>query len=514
MSTWSSGYVTEINYTLGYYPELNPLRYQWALNYANTKAAAPQNVCELGFGQGLSFAIHATTQANVNYWGTDFNPAHAAHAQSLLDAAGVSAHVFDLSFAEFCQKSDLPEFDFISLHGIWSWISDENRHIIVDFIRRKLKVGGVVYISYNTQPGWAAMVPVRKVLTQYAEKMGGSGQSILGRVSSAMTFFEQFLELKPNYIKQNPAVEERFKKLKSQNPSYLAHEYFNRDWHPMPFADMAEYLEAAKLNYVCSASIMDHLDGFNFSPEQIKFLKDIADLTFRETMRDMLNNQQFRRDYWVKGPLNLNLLQRQELMLNSTVILSTARKDMTLKVQCGLGEGDLNAKQYQPLLDILSDYKPMRLSEIMQSIQAAGHPISTIQLIEMCCILMSKGNLQLVQQTDQTVIDATRKLNRHLLTLAKSNSDISVLACAVIGGAIPVPYLDQLAMLMLSEGKTTTAEIESGIWNLLKQQNRRLIVQGKTLDTEEENRKEIQNSIESFMHHKKTMYTSLGLLES
>jgi SAM-dependent methyltransferase len=192
MSTWSSGYVTEINYTLGYYPELNPLRYQWALNYANTKAGAPLNVCELGFGQGLSFAIHAITQANVNYWGTDFNPAHAAYAQSLLDAAGVTAHVFDLSFAEFCQKSDLPEFDFISLHGIWSWISDENRHIIVDFIRRKLKVGGVVYISYNTQPGWAAMVPVRKVLTQHAERMAGAGQTVLGRVSSAMTFLSNF----------------------------------------------------------------------------------------------------------------------------------------------------------------------------------------------------------------------------------------------------------------------------------------------------------------------------------
>jgi len=44
----------------------------------------------------------------------------------------------------------LPDFDYIGLHGIWSWISDENRQVIVDFIRKKLKVGGVLYISYNT----------------------------------------------------------------------------------------------------------------------------------------------------------------------------------------------------------------------------------------------------------------------------------------------------------------------------------------------------------------------------
>ena len=77
-------------------------------------------------------------------------------------ASGAAAKLFDQAFAEFCARPDLPDFDFIGLHGIWSWISDENRAVIVDFIRRKLKVGGVLYISYNTQPGWAAIVLVKK----------------------------------------------------------------------------------------------------------------------------------------------------------------------------------------------------------------------------------------------------------------------------------------------------------------------------------------------------------------
>ena len=68
-------------------------------------------------------------------------------------ASGAGAQLFDQSFAEFCNRGDLPHFDFIGLHGIWSWISDENRAVIVDFVRRKLAVGGVLYVSYNTQPG-------------------------------------------------------------------------------------------------------------------------------------------------------------------------------------------------------------------------------------------------------------------------------------------------------------------------------------------------------------------------
>jgi SAM-dependent methyltransferase len=504
--------MTDINYTLGYYPELNHLRYQWALAFANTKTTIARNVCELGFGQGLSFAIHAVTQSNTTYWGTDFNPAHAAHAQSLVDAAGVSAHIFDLSFEEFCQKPDLPEFDFISLHGIWSWISDDNRHVIVDFIRRKLKVGGGVYISYNTQPGWAAMVPVRKVLTQYVEKMGDAGQTVLGRVNSSMNFFEQFLELKPNFIKVNPAVEERFKKLKTQNPSYLAHEYFNRDWHPMPFSDMADYLEHAKLNYVCSASILEHLEGFNFTPEQIKFLREIPDVTFRETMRDMLNNQQFRRDYWVKGQLNLNSLQRKEQLLNKAVILCTARNEISMKMSCGLGEAELKVSQYQPLLDILAQYKAMHLFEIMQNIEKNALPISETQLIEMCSVLIANGNLQIAQELEPSLIKSTNKLNQHLLNLARSSADIGILACALIGGAIPVPYLDQLIILMHNEGKQNAPDIENGIWQILQQQNQRLISQGKTLESEADNRTEIQKAIELFLHNKKVMYENLGFI--
>lgn len=79
---------------------------------------------------------------------TDFNPAHAALAQELANASGAAAHgtrLYDDAFADFCQRTDLPDFSFIGVHGIWSWISDANRVVIVDFVRRRLRVGGVLY---------------------------------------------------------------------------------------------------------------------------------------------------------------------------------------------------------------------------------------------------------------------------------------------------------------------------------------------------------------------------------
>ena len=161
MTDWSAGYVADIGYTFGYYQELNPLRVKLA--FLNAGLATPEfcSACELGFGQGMSANLHAAA-SGVTWHGTDFNPSQASFAQELAQASGAGAKLFDDAFADFAHRTDLPDFDYIGIHGIWSWISDENRIVIGDFVKRKLKVGGVLYISYNTLPGWAAFAPNRK----------------------------------------------------------------------------------------------------------------------------------------------------------------------------------------------------------------------------------------------------------------------------------------------------------------------------------------------------------------
>jgi hypothetical protein len=143
MSDWTAGYVTDIDYTFGYYPELNPLRLRLAFLAARHRPPEVDTACELAFGQGVSTNLHAAA-SGMQWFGTDFNPAQAGFAQELAAVSGAGARLFDESFTEFCTRPDLPDFDFIGLHGIWSWISDENRAVIVDFVRRKLAVGGVL----------------------------------------------------------------------------------------------------------------------------------------------------------------------------------------------------------------------------------------------------------------------------------------------------------------------------------------------------------------------------------
>ena len=72
-------------------------------------------------------------------------------------------------------RDDLPAFDIIALHGLWSWVSAENRRAIVEIMRRRLKVGGACYISYNTLPGWAMGMPLRHMMTLHGTRLAEAG---------------------------------------------------------------------------------------------------------------------------------------------------------------------------------------------------------------------------------------------------------------------------------------------------------------------------------------------------
>jgi SAM-dependent methyltransferase len=510
MTDWTAGYVADIGYTYGYYQELNPARAKLALLNAGLKAPTTQAACELGFGQGLSINLHAAA-SDVQWFGTDFNPAQAGFAQELAAVCGSGAQLFDQAFADFGQRADLPEFDFIGLHGIWSWISDENRTVIVDFVRRKLKVGGVLYISYNTLPGWAAFAPMRHLMTEHSDIIGAEGLGIVNRINDALEFADKLLDTQPLFARANPLVAERIKKLKEQNRHYLAHEYFNRDWHPMHFATMAQWLAPAKLQYACSAHYLDFIDAINLTPEQQAFLKDIPDPMFRESVRDFMVNQQFRRDYWIKGARSITPLEQAEALLEQAFVLATPVANVGLKVTGALGEATLTEAVYQPILETMADHQVRTVRQIQAAVAAAG--VSYAQLTQAVLVLAGLGHLLPVQAEE--LVSAARpraeQLNRHLMMKSRSQGDIQFLASPLTGSGINVPRFEQLFLLAIAEGASAPADWAATAWAVLSQQGQRIIKDGVTLESAEQNLAELTAQAVAFKDTKLPILRALAV---
>lgn len=509
MSDWTEGYVADIGYTYGYYAELNPQRIKLA--FLNAGIAFPEvgTACELGFGQGVSINVHAA--ASVTRWhGTDFNPAQAGFAQELAGATGSGAQLFDESFETFCKRPDLPDFDYIGLHGIWSWISDENRVLIADFLRRKLKVGGVLYISYNTQPGWAAMAPLRDLLTEHAELMGVPGAGIVPRIDASLAFAQKVLGAGAQFARANPQVEKRLERIASQPRAYLAHEYFNRDWMPMSFSRMQGWLSDAKLSYACSAHYLDQVDIINLSAEQQQMLAEIPDHNFRETVRDFFVNQQFRRDYWVRGARRLAPFECVEKIRMQRVVLVVPASGVKLKVTGALGEADLNADIYGPVLDVLADHQPRGLHELEHSLRER---VSFVQLLQVVLILTGQGVLQPVQ--DEAAVAAARepalRLNRKLCTIARASSAVAALAAPLTGGGVEASRIEQLFLLARDLGLPEVQGWADYVQALLVQQGQQLLKEGMPIASREEQLAELRVQAEAFRDVRLPILRGLGV---
>jgi SAM-dependent methyltransferase len=510
MSEWDQGYVTDINYTYGYYAELNPLRIKLAFLSAGLAPPEVGVACELGFGQGLSANFHAA--ASVTQWyGTDFNPSQAGFAQEMARACGNGAQLLDESFEEFCRRTDLPDFDFIALHGIFSWISEDNKRFIVDFVRRKLKVGGVLYISYNTMPGWSAFAPVRYLMAEHGNVMGAAASGSLGRVNGALDFVDKLFGTNPSIVRANPQLRERFDRLKDQNRYYLAHEYFNGHWHPMHFADMAKWLEPAKLQFACSSHYFDQVDVLNMTADQLKFLNGIPDPMFRQTVRDYIVNQQFRRDYWVKGARQLTPLQQVEQLKQLRIMLVAERSGVALSVKGPLGEASLSGTIYNPILDALADNKPKSLGQIELAVEGTGLQFG--QLLQAVLVLGGQGTITGVND-DATITKGrktTEKLNAMIMSQARSGTDINYLVSPVTGGGVSVSRFPQLFLLAHTNGRKQPREWAEFVWQTISSQGQRLVKDGKPLDTAEENLAEITTQAIAFAERQLPLLRALQI---
>lgn len=526
MSDWTDGYVTDVGYTYGYYAELNPLRTRLAL--LNAGWAAPDLItagpsCELGMGQGISVNVHAAA-SGTPWYGTDFNPSQAAFAQELSQRSGAQAQgtqLFDQAFADFCQRPDLPDFGFIGVHGIWSWISDANRAVIVDFVRRKLRVGGVLYISYNTQPGWAAMAPMRDLLAEHAQVMGVPGSGMANRIDGSLAFADRLMESNPLYAQANPQIAVRLKRLQGMSRNYLAHEYFNRDWQPMAFSRVAQWLMPAKLTYACSAHYTDHVATLNFTAAQQAVLLEQPDAQFRESVRDFLINQQFRRDYWVKGPRKLAPQAQAQALGTQRVMLVTPAAEVSMKIKAPVGEATLSASIYEPVLAALGDHQVHTMDDVWQQLQDSTHPapVSLAQLNEALVLLVGKGDVVAVQDAavaSQTQAQ-TRALNQHLLGLARHNADIGFLCSPVSAGGLPVNRFQQLFMLAMQESAAVEppdpVALARYAWQVISGQGQRLLRDGKPMEAAEDNMAELTSQATAFIASRLPVLRRLQVLD-
>ena len=183
-------------------------------------------------------------------------------------------------------------------HGVLSWISPENRQHLIGAVTKRLKPGGLVYLSYNVTTGWSAMVPVRRVMRMLAR---ASPERTDIAVPGVLDFVDRLKRAGALFFQAHPNLESRLAEIRKQDARYIAHEYLNEDWNPLMFADVAGEMLEAKCRYIGSATLPENIDAVSVSAGVAPLLAETRDPVLRETLRDIGCAQSFRRDLYRKG---------------------------------------------------------------------------------------------------------------------------------------------------------------------------------------------------------------------
>ncbi len=488
MTDWTSGYVADIDYTHDFHSQLTPATLAFCATAQGHRHGLGQprlSYCELGCGQGFSANLLAAANPHIEFHAMDFSPAHIAGARELAQQAALDNVQFhERCFADFHQAPGLPaSFDIIALHGVFSWVSAENRDHILRFISDRLKPGGLVYVSYNAMPGWAAAMPLRQLLRSRVEQ--GSGP-LPTRIQEAIGWARKLQEAGAGVFARNPLAGKRLAHMQKMPENYLAHEYFNADWTPFYFEDLKDEMGQAKLDFLGSTSPLDNLDDVRFTPEQQALLEAESDPSRREGLRDMLLNEHFRTDVFVKGKLAHTPRGEIGGWFETPLALVRPYSGGRLTFQHRGAEIDLAPEQYAPVLTALSQ-GPATVRALLD--QGVFGSMDWASIRRMLMVLIGCGCLVpcLPLEDFERRRDSCRKFNQAVCKRAEDSDTLGFLASPVTGGGVALDRLEQLFLLALDEGGQAPADWAALAWRILAPQGQRLQHEGRVLESDEEN---------------------------
>lgn len=463
MADWGAGYVTDVSYIPGYYVQQSPVHMVAAARLVGVACDLPDeedddvHYLELGCGLGLVCLILAASNPGWRVTGIDFNPAHIAAARAFARQAGIANVAFieaDLAdFAESGAAAAVPQADFVSVHGVWSWVSPAVRAGIVRLLHAKVRAGGIVHLSYNALPGWQARLGMQRLVR-------AAGTAAHGRSDrQALAGFEILRALHAAGARRltgSGEIGALLEQLSALPVAYLSHEFMNGHWQPCFHADVAEALAAARLEWIGSGDLLENFPELTLTEAQREIYGRIDDPLYRELVKDLCVERGLRHDVFVRGAQRLSAAARDaalgELALTATIGID----DFQYEIRMAEGKAELARDFYGAIAAALAA-GPRTVAELLALPEAAGKGDKAAELTG---ILIGSGQAAAMLRPGARQAPSAAALNRLLAeTFGRMEHRATPLALAstTIGGGLPASAFELFVQNRIERGDDETA---------------------------------------------------------
>ncbi|WP_108260304.1 class I SAM-dependent methyltransferase [Mangrovicoccus ximenensis] len=301
---WGGGYPVATRYLETAQPLQAPELIDLALLAAGF--LPPRRGCfryaELGCGTGFTLIGLAALHPEGQFLGVDFMPEHVARARAFIAEAGLgNIEIVEASFAELAAAAPPEAFDYVAMHGVWTWVSEENRGHLAAILGRWLAPGGVCYNGYAAAAGWQETALIRRIFREVPRLPGRPP------FEGARAAVDAFLA-NGGGTETTARLWERFAKLPD---SYLAHDLGAVHATACWCAEVAGALASAKTEFAAPADLFDQFDLLRFEPGWAEFVRKAAAEGWGESARDMACARGFRTDLFGRGTPRLGEAEQQ-----------------------------------------------------------------------------------------------------------------------------------------------------------------------------------------------------------
>ena len=378
----TDGYTTDVSYPAFFYKEMQPV---WLccvahfLGFAAPDLTRPFTFCELGCGTGTNLLVAAASHPQARFVGVDFNENHLQTARAAALSSGLeNVEFIGCSFQEFATGHHTP-FDFITTHGVWSWIAPEHQSSLLDCVQVHLKPGGLFYLHYMCHPGSTELATLQHFLNLFAHHIPGTSAQ---RAQTGLKLLRQLSDR--GLFTDQPAVLKHLRNLERLNPNHVAHEFLTDHWQPQHSVAVHQRIGQAGLGYLGSADVFHNLDTSLSVPGPMQaVIRQTQAPALAETLKDMARHSHQRMDLFQREPQPLgqqkHLAQLGE-MLFQPLPDTPMQGPISFATPIGNIEGPENI--FSPLLQSLAT-GPASFARLAQLPAFAGQPGALLQALQL-----------------------------------------------------------------------------------------------------------------------------------
>ncbi|MCB1760829.1 MAG: class I SAM-dependent methyltransferase [Gammaproteobacteria bacterium] len=216
-------------------------------------SADPQRcrVLELGCATGGNIIPLAWHHPQSRFLGVDLSAAQIDAGRALLERLRLDN--IELRQGDILELDErLGRFDYIVVHGVYSWVPQPVRAHLLELAPRLLAPAGLLYLSYNTLPGWRTRSVLRDFLCYACRDASGSEQQLtqayaaLDRLEASLGGLEA---LSARSLRAEIAI------LRKAHPSYLLYEHLGEENTAFMFSDFLAEAERNGLAYLCDSEL-------------------------------------------------------------------------------------------------------------------------------------------------------------------------------------------------------------------------------------------------------------------